>query len=82
MMTSCMTGLQPLKNLQQSPDEIKGYQGLLEILEAQLGSTDKAHQILKEVQDVFPENRRHDNAAASNLADSRTHSDGHQFPQP
>jgi hypothetical protein len=55
---------------------------LLEILEAQLGSTDKAHQILKEVQDVFPENRRHDNAAASNLADSRTHSDGHQFPQP
>jgi hypothetical protein len=53
MMTSCMTGLQPLKNLQQSPDEIKGYQGLLEILKAQLGTTDKAHQILKEVQLYF-----------------------------
>jgi hypothetical protein len=52
MMTSCMTGLQPLKNLQQSPDEIKGYQGLLEI-QAQLGTTDKAHQILKEVQLYF-----------------------------
>ena len=50
MTTSCMTGLQPLKTLQQSPDEIKGYQGLLEILEAQLGSTYKAHLILKEVQ--------------------------------
>ena len=68
MATSCMTGLQPLKNLQQSPDQIKGYQGLLEILKAQLGTTDKAHQILKEVQDVFPENRRHDNAAAKQFS--------------
>jgi hypothetical protein len=39
---------------------------LLEILEAQLGSTDKAHQILKEVQDVFPENIYHDHYAAIN----------------
>ncbi len=31
---------------------------------------------------VFHENRCHDIAAASYLADSRTHSDGHQFPQP
>jgi hypothetical protein len=53
MMTSCMTGLQPLKKLQQSPDEIKGDQGLLEILKAQLGTTDKANQILKEVQLYF-----------------------------
>jgi hypothetical protein len=52
MMTSCMTGLQPLKNLQQSPGEIKGYQVLLEI-QAQLGTTDKAPQILKEVQLYF-----------------------------
>jgi hypothetical protein len=39
--------------LQQSPDEIKGDQGLLEILKAQLGTTDKANQILKEVQLYF-----------------------------
>jgi len=41
---------------------------LLEILEAQLGSTDKAYQILKEVQDVFPENSCHDNAAAKQFS--------------
>jgi hypothetical protein len=40
----------------ESPDELKGYQGLLEILEAQTSSAQVAHQILKEVQDVFPEN--------------------------
>jgi hypothetical protein len=32
---------------------IKGYQGLLEILEAQLGSTYKAHRILKELEMYF-----------------------------
>jgi hypothetical protein len=54
----------------ETPDQVKGYQGLLEILEAQLGSTDLALQILKEVQDVFPKNRLmlHD-SAASDLAD-------------
>jgi hypothetical protein len=50
----------------ESSDEVKGYQGLLEILEAQLGSADIEHQILKEVQDVFPENTQthHNNYAA------------------
>jgi Bifunctional DNA primase/polymerase, N-terminal len=38
-----------------SPDEVKGFSGLLEILQAQLGSAHTAHQILKEVQSVFPE---------------------------
>jgi hypothetical protein len=47
---------------------------LLEILEAQLVSTDKAHQILKEAQAVIHEKRRLHNAAAGNLADSHTHS--------
>jgi hypothetical protein len=31
----------------------KGYQGLLEILKAQLGSTEKSRQIQKEVQMYF-----------------------------
>lgn len=48
----------------QNSEEIKGYQGLLEILEGQIGSTDLSHQILKEVQDVFPENIHHDHYAA------------------
>src|ERR671918_392878 len=39
----------------ETPDQVKGYQGLLQIFEAQLGSADQAQQILKEVQDVFPE---------------------------
>jgi len=48
----------------ESPEEIKGYQGLFEILEAQLGRADLAQQILREVQDVFPENSLlHDNNA-------------------
>jgi hypothetical protein len=40
----------------ESPEEIKGYQGLFEILEAQLGSEEIAYRILKEVQAVLPEN--------------------------
>jgi hypothetical protein len=59
----------------QNADEIKGYQGLLEILEAQLDSADVAHQILKEVESVLPENRLHDNDAVSDSADSGTHAD-------
>ena len=56
-------------------DEIKGYQGLLEILEAQLDSSDMARQILKEIHDVFPENRIHDNSAGDST-DSGAHNDG------
>jgi hypothetical protein len=68
----------------ETPDQVKGYQGLLEILEAQLGSADLALQILKEVQDVFPENRLmlHD-SAASDLADLSAHIDpggGNKLP--
>ena len=49
----------------ESYDEVKGYQGLVEILEAQLGSAELARQILKEVQDIFPENSRlHNNNVA------------------
>jgi Bifunctional DNA primase/polymerase, N-terminal len=39
----------------ESLNEIKGYAGLLEILESQLGSADIARQMLKEVQATFPE---------------------------
>lgn len=60
----------------------KGTKSCFKFLKLNLAAQTKAHQILKEVQDVFPESRRHDNGAASNLADSRTHRDGHQFPQP
>jgi len=68
----------------ETPDQVKGYQGLLEILEAQLGSADLALQILKEVQDVFPENRLmlHD-SAASDLAELSAHNDaggGNKLP--
>jgi hypothetical protein len=59
----------------------KGYQGLLEILKAQLGSTDKIPSNPKRSTNVFPENRCHDIAGASNLVDSPTPSNGHQFPQ-
>nr|MDQ3969589.1 hypothetical protein [Thermoproteota archaeon] len=57
----------------ETPDQVKGYQGLLEILEAQLCSADLALQILKEVQDVFPENSllRDSNA----VGDSDAHDD-------
>jgi hypothetical protein len=45
-------------------NEVRGYHGILQILEAQLGSADLAQQILKEIQDVFPENSLlHDNTA-------------------
>jgi hypothetical protein len=46
----------------ESLDEVKGYQGLLEILQTQLGSADTADQILKEAKSVFPENRLDDNS--------------------
>ena len=38
----------------ESIDEVKGYSGLLEILQAQLDSEEIARQILKEVQCIFP----------------------------
>jgi hypothetical protein len=58
----------------ESSDELKGYQGLLEILQAPPSSAQVAHQILKEVQDVFPENNLlHDNNAAG---DSDAYDDG------
>jgi hypothetical protein len=62
----------------ESLDDVKGYQGLLEILKAQLSSSDPAYKILKEVQEVFPENRLllHDNSAAPDSAHFGTHSDG------
>jgi hypothetical protein len=41
-------------------DEVKGYAGLLEILEAQLGNADIARQVLKEVQATFPEKSEDD----------------------
>jgi hypothetical protein len=66
----------------ESLNEVKGYQGLVEILEAQLGSADLARQILKEVQDVFPDNKPEDNAARSS-ADSDTRTDksgGNKLP--
>jgi hypothetical protein len=57
----------------QNSEEVKGYQGLLEILEAQLGSAELARQILKEVQDAFPENSLlHNNNVVS---DSDAHDD-------
>jgi hypothetical protein len=70
--------------IKETLDQVKGYQGLLEIFEAQLGSADLAQQILKEVQDVFPENRLmlHD-SAASDLADLSAHNDagcGNKLP--
>jgi hypothetical protein len=58
----------------EKPEEVKGYQGLLEILEAHLGSADLAHQILKEVDSVFPENRLEDKDDR-NSVDSALHSD-------
>jgi hypothetical protein len=52
----------------KSLDEVKGYRGLVEILETQLGSADLAHQILKEVQDVLPERTGlHNDHAAGHL---------------
>jgi hypothetical protein len=47
----------------ESLDEVKGYQGLLEILQTQLGSADTADQILREAKSIFPENRLDDNSA-------------------
>jgi hypothetical protein len=51
----------------ESPEEIKGYQGLFEILEAQLGSEEIAYRILKEVQAVLPKNTSlyHNDAVSS-----------------
>ena len=49
----------------QNSDGIKGYQGLLEILQAQLGSMNLAHQILKELQDAFPQNAYHESYASA-----------------
>jgi hypothetical protein len=54
----------------ESSGELKGYQGLLEILEAQPSSAQVAHQILKEVQDVFPENSLLHNNNAPGYSDA------------
>jgi Bifunctional DNA primase/polymerase, N-terminal len=45
-------------------DGVKGYAGLLEILESQLGSADISRQVLKEVQATFPEKQMGDTSSA------------------
>ena len=59
----------------------KGTKGCSKFLNLNLESLTKSANP-KLSTNVFPENWRHDNAPASNLFDSCTHSDWHQFPQP
>jgi hypothetical protein len=57
-------------------DEIMGYAGLVEILQAQTGSLDVAHQILREVESTFPERASTEDAAG----DPASHGGGNKPP--
>jgi hypothetical protein len=59
----------------------KGTKGCSKFLNLNLVSLTKSANPERST-NVFPENWRHDNAPASNLVDSCTHSDWLQFPQP